>query len=390
MYEELENGTTSIQHRGGVIEFMTERNHKNLKTEVEFAEWMIGLLLSDDRPSEDMLDEIRIYLADDKDSELKREVLDKLFLRVFRSRRSDERVTGTYMAEEMWPLIANEFGLNPDLSHYRTDIRAVAKPLRRSTWRRIGMRVAAVLIPMLVVTGAVWLWNQRAGNPTEPSVIANVEVSVPRAGQKRIVLPDGSQVWVNSHSTIAYNDDFSKERTVTLDGEAFFSVVRDTLSPFRVKTAKMVIEVLGTEFNVNAHTGEATSEVALVKGSVNVKTPRNEAIKLTPNQRLTHDAESSKAVVDEIDAKSVSMWRITDLRMVDMPLSEALDRIASYYGRNLSMVGTLPDGDLVDFSPVGELPVEQVLDVVHNITGNFNYRLTQDDIIITPVTLKKE
>jgi ferric-dicitrate binding protein FerR (iron transport regulator) len=379
---------------------MTERNHTDLdlKAKVELAEWMIGLLLSDEQPVDvhsvdEIMNEVRSYLADDRDSELKQEVLDKLFLAAFQLRRPDDVSTESALVEEMWPQIAGTLGIDPNPDHRfstkKTDVSI--RPLRRPMWSRVGVRVAAAVIPILMIAGGVWMWNQRVEFPTYQSALANVNVSVPEEGQKRIVLPDGSQVWINSSTTIAYNDDFSKERTVTLDGEAFFSVVHDSLSPFRVKTADMVIEVLGTKFNVHSRSDESIEQVILTEGSVEVNMPHNEEMQLTPGERLTYDTESSKASVDQIDVETIASWRVTNLRMVETPLPEALERIAIYYGRTLSVTGEFSTGDMVDLSHLGRFSVQQVLDVVRDITNNsFDYQITQDSIKITPVSRLKE
>ncbi len=371
--------------------YNTDSNFET-KTKAEFMEWMVGLLLSDDHSPEDTLDEIRHYLADDKDAELKREVLGKVFLKAFESRHSAIPAAKSANVKEMWPRIAEALGMDPDPDRYRAARKpdGVVKPLRRSVWRRASMKVAAVVIPAMVVAGAAWLWIERDRTPAEAPLLANVHVSVPEGGQKRIVLPDGSQVWVNSSTTLSYNDDFSKKRIVTLDGEAFFSVVRDTLAPFHVKATDMVIEVLGTEFNVKNRASDSILEVVLATGSVKVETPRNKAIELTPGKRLTFHTVSSQATIDDIAAEMVSAWRIMDLHMVEKPLMEALERIASYHGRDLSITGTLPDGDLVNFVHDGELSIEQVLDVVRTITGNFNYHITEHEIVIRPLSMQKE
>ncbi len=369
---------------------MTGRNNTNnnsdMEAKTELAQWMIRLLLSDDRPQEDALDQIRLYLADDKDRDLKRDVLDELFLEAFESRPGGAHIARAARAEQMWPRIAYALGMDPDLRRYRTILNpeAAAKPLRRPLWRRAALRVAAVMLPVMIVVTAVLMWLESYADPSLQPVVANVAVSVPEGGQKRIVLPDGSQVWVNSSTTLCYNDDFSKERSVALDGEAFFSVVRDTLTPFRVRTADMAIQVLGTEFNVNTLRGAPTAEVVLVSGSVKVETPAGKAIELTPGDRLTFDAESSSAVIDRIADTTVARWRVTDLRMEQMPLVEALERIAAYYGLDLSIVGALPAGDLVNFTPMDQLPVDQLLDVVQAISASFDYQLTEHSIIILP------
>jgi ferric-dicitrate binding protein FerR (iron transport regulator) len=380
-----------------VNRFMTERNHRDLdlSAKMELTEWMIGLLLSDGDSVDEILDEVRSYLADDRDSELKEDILNKLFLEAFQSGRSETSLTTPLTLEQMWLRIATAIELNPDLHQYRgidapQEPHSVLKPLRRPTWHRVAMRVAAVLIPVSVVAGALWMWRERSVDAPQP-LLANVE-SVSEDSQKRIVLPDGSQVWVNSATTISYNDDFSEERLVTLDGEAFFSVVHDSLSPFRIKTAGMVIEVLGTEFNVHSRSSDPFEQVILTEGIVKVNMPNNEEMNLDdPGERLTYNTKSEEASIDQIDIESVASWRVTSLRMVDTSLSDALKRIAIYYGRTLSVTSELSSTDQVELSHLGKFSVQQVLDVVRDITNNsFDYHITQDTIKITPVVLPKE
>jgi ferric-dicitrate binding protein FerR (iron transport regulator) len=251
-------------------------------------------------------------------------------------------------------------------------------------------RVAAVMIPVLIIAGSTWLLNEEEWKTKEEPILANVEVSVPDDSQKRIVLPDGSQVWVNSSTTIAYNDDFSKERTVMLDGEAFFPVVHDSFLPFRVKTTDMIVSALSTEFNVDSPSDESTVHVLLVKGSVKVETSSKKEVQLVSGEHLTYDTELSEVSVDQIDVDVVAPWRVTNLDMVDMPLSEALERIAIYYGRTLSVTDELSMGVMVDLSYLDRFTVQQVLYVVRDITNNsFDYQLTQDTIKIAPVSQLK-
>jgi ferric-dicitrate binding protein FerR (iron transport regulator) len=369
---------------------MIEKGHTDLdlKAKEELTEWMIGLLLSDEHPGDEILDEVRSYLADNRDSVLKEEILDKLFLVAFQSERSETSLATSVMTGDMWSQIAPTLGLNPDLNHYRVnqETRTLLKALRRPTWhRRVAMRVAAVLIPVFVVVGGAWLWSELSMNKDHAPILTNVEVSVDEDSQKRIVLPDGSQVWVNSSTTIAYNDDFSKERTVTLDGEAFFSVVHDSLSPFRVKTADLTIEVLGTEFNVHSRSNESIEQVILTEGSVEVNMPHNKEMHLVPGERMTYDMESSEISIDQIDVETIASWRVVNLRMVNMPLDEALERIAIYYGRTLKVEGTLPADVFVDLAHVARFDVEQVLESLRDITNNcFNYRLAPDIMTVYP------
>lgn len=325
--------------------------------------------LEDENVSTELKDTVRGWFASlDEDRQF--DIIKKMFAKLKPNENPDE------YEYKQYDRVRRLLGL--------ADINETRKPVlkRRLDWRGYAMRVAAVMIPVLVVVGAAWLWM---GSDTGRPVIANVEVSVPEGGQKRIVLPDGSQVWVNSASTVSYNDDFSKERYIALEGEAFFSVMRDSLSPFRVKAGEMVVEVLGTEFSVKSRLDEPTAEVVLESGSVKVETPKGKPIQLSPNERLTFEVATSKTVVDRIAAETVSNWRVTDLLFVDSSLEEALRKIAAYHGHDLMISGTLPDGDLINFDHGGERSLEEILDLIQSLTGNFDYQISEHEIKITPI-----
>lgn len=96
-------------------------------------------------------------------------------------------------------------------------------------------------------------------------------LTTPKGGQYQLVLPDGSKVWLNAASSITYPTAFSeKDRTVSITGEAYFEVANNKSKTFRVKTPKEEITVLGTRFNVNAYSDEATSKTSLLEGSIKI------------------------------------------------------------------------------------------------------------------------
>ncbi|WP_316817270.1 FecR family protein [Pedobacter nyackensis] len=97
-------------------------------------------------------------------------------------------------------------------------------------------------------------------------------VSTPKGGQYKVVLPDGSKVWLNAASSISFPSVFSglSHRKVQLNGEAYFEVKKDKSHPFVVQAGQQKIEVLGTHFNVNAYTDEHRIKTTLLEGSVRV------------------------------------------------------------------------------------------------------------------------
>ena len=96
-------------------------------------------------------------------------------------------------------------------------------------------------------------------------------LSVPRSTEYQVQLSDGTRVWLNSESELRYPVDFvSTERKVFLRGEAYFQVAKDTNKPFRVVVNDMMVEALGTGFNINAYQDDNCLRTTLVEGKVRV------------------------------------------------------------------------------------------------------------------------
>ena len=96
-------------------------------------------------------------------------------------------------------------------------------------------------------------------------------IRIPAGQRAQMDLPDGSIVWLNSQTTLTYDENFGKkDRKVTLDGEAYFDVAKDKKRPFIVETGKCNMEVLGTKFNVEGYSDKDDFEVTLMEGSVRV------------------------------------------------------------------------------------------------------------------------
>lgn len=275
-----------------------------------------------------------------------------------------------------------EPNLEPDSYEYE-QLRKTCRALgfgrrRRVPFRHVAMRVAAVMISVCALGGIAWMLNDML---PRRAVLADVWVSAEEGTTKRVVLPDGSRVWLNGPTRLGYNEGFERGRSVTLDGEAYFAVERDTLSPFRVQSGEMTVEVLGTEFSVRGRAGEPKAEVVLASGSVKVAPTGKKFVELEPNERLTYDAALNEAVIETVDAGAATPWRIEDLKMTDMPIREALHRIAAHYGMEAVVHGS--SGDLVNLDPGDELSLRQVLDVVSAISGGFSYEIIGDEIVVT-------
>lgn len=149
-----------------------------------------------------------------------------------------------------------------------------------------------ILIPAIVLAFVIATWVV-IKNPEEGIVAKKKNetglVVTNNGSRTKLILPDGSSVWLNAGSKLNYNKNFDAAlREVYLTGEAFFDVVKDPKRPFVIHTSKMDVKVLGTQFNVKAYEQDKTFETSLLHGSVEVflKKDRGTKYLLKPNQKL--------------------------------------------------------------------------------------------------------
>ena len=133
---------------------------------------------------------------------------------------------------------------------------------------------------------------------------------IPRGRQFRLVLPDGSRVWLNAASSIRYPTAFTgKERSVDITGEAYFEVARDPGRPFRVRAGETRVDVLGTHFNIMAYEEENAIRTTLLEGAVKV-TRDGASHLLHPGQEacMSKDTRSIQVVNDASITEAVA-WK---------------------------------------------------------------------------------
>jgi transmembrane sensor len=155
------------------------------------------------------------------------------------------------------------------------------------------LRVAASIAGVLVLGwGSYRLFQPSASQaPLAPiKAVAGNEVTARPGARTKLVLPDGTQVWLNSGSKLNYHGDFNiHDREVTLEGEAFFEVAKDPEHPFIVHADVINIKVLGTAFTVRSYPQDETTETTLLRGAIEVTRQDNPStlrITLKPNEKL--------------------------------------------------------------------------------------------------------
>ena len=168
------------------------------------------------------------------------------------------------------------------------------EPAKKS-WKKWGYLLGGIAVSAGIVAIMLFVISNVSQKKTTEQLAKN-EISTRKGSKTNLVLPDGTQVWLNASSKLDYTKDYGyKIREVTLSGEAYFDVVKNAEKPFIIHTSKMDIKVLGTAFNVKCYPGEKTTETSLVRGSIEVTMKdRQEKIMLKPNEKLIINNEEIK------------------------------------------------------------------------------------------------
>lgn len=151
-------------------------------------------------------------------------------------------------------------------------------------------------------------------------------------------LPDGTVVSLNAGSTLRYPVPYDRqERKVALEGEAYFQVTHRPEQPFIVGVLndQIAVKVLGTEFNVEAYTGERMASTTLVKGKVQLlwKNRRGQACEqlLSPAEKAVYRVGDETCLVRKVDPTSETAWRTGKIVFNDTPLPEVLRKLTHFY-----------------------------------------------------------
>ncbi|TMI71413.1 MAG: DUF4974 domain-containing protein [Bacteroidetes bacterium] len=191
--------------------------------------------------------------------------------------------------------------------------------------RRAWMAIAA----MAVVAATGWLLlnnGSRPNNNTSKNDVARESeaIEAKKGSRTSSRLPDGTTVWLNAGSKLYYDDNFSGTvRSVRLEGEAFFDVVKQPKHPFIVHTAGIDIKVLGTAFNVKSYPEDKTVETTLYRGSVKVfreEESEEKAIQLRPNEKLILQKNAAKRQ-DELSSKDIKPLPIREAKTASFTIA---------------------------------------------------------------------
>jgi len=199
----------------------------------------------------------------------------------------------------------------------------------------------------------------------EASSPTMVFLSALRGTQKKATLPDGTTVWLNAASSLAYPADISEgNRTVELFGEAFFDVPHQASHPFKVRARDMLIEVLGTRFDVRNYPDEIQSRVSVSAGAIRV-CYHDQLATLHPGDAVAVEPAALTGKVftfrSDEDTTAVTGWTKGLLSYKDRDLPSLVRELSRVYNVDIQLNGPVSDHRFDGTLSVQE-PLEEVIE----------------------------
>ena len=239
-----------------------------------------------------------------------------------------------------------------------------------------AIRTAAILfIPLLLAS--LWVFFR---DDTYNQGDSYITLETPMGSKLRTTLPDGTEVWQNSGTTLQYPVRFTKHhREVRLSGEAYFHVSSDKKNPFFVKTDDGTIKVTGTRFNVSAFPDDHFSSVVLEEGQV-FYLPANQEkpVILYPNERIIYLKDQHKLIRGKTDVEKYTSWKEGKLIFRNDPLSDIIRRLKRWY--NADIVLSDPSEKLGGLTFTMTIENETLPQVIDYITQAANLNLKRKDL----------
>lgn len=266
------------------------------------------------------------------------------------------------------------------------------------------LKYAAVLLIFLLAAGLIYRYY---GSSKAASYAVFMETK--NGERKEITLPDGTHIWLNGGSKLAYKHSFGKEdRDIRLEGEAFFDVAHNKSLPMYVEAKNMVIKVVGTSFNVRSYPDEANTETCLVDGIIELYVNKNlkhgEPIHVVPGEKIKiqaqeAEAETAKEEVAVVQPEKLKIqksqflkkdpsiqpseiaWKDNTLAFDAEPLAVIISKLEKWYNipivlKNKALAENLVSGSFKDTD------IETVLFWIKESGLNLNYTINNNQITI--------
>lgn len=297
-------------------------------------------------------------------------------------------------------------------SKFDNIISSEKNTLSTSQRKWLKFPIYKISIAAAAIVGAIFLLIvPRLQNTSVDAPALAQTINTKNAERKKIILPDSTEVWLNSGSTISYLPSFGKtDRDIELDGEAFFDVMPNKNLPMIIAAKGIKVKVVGTSFNIKSYHDENSYEASLVEGKIELylsdqDKSKEQVYHLVPGEKIkildnTASYASNKQSVPEQaefreyeilkssfrkenqnETPSEIAWREDKLAFDSEALSTALLKMEKWYDAKIELQNTTL-AQLAISGTFTEESVEELLKVLQMGGAQFRYKKINEKIII--------
>jgi ferric-dicitrate binding protein FerR (iron transport regulator) len=275
------------------------------------------------------------------------------------NKKTFERWEKEWMMSDKTDLnIAREFAILLNRIQTREALADRTAVRRRPIWRKIASVAAVALLVISSVVGIYQITDFHG--PTELFTI-----EAPSGEKSKLMLPDGTVIWLNAGSQISYTNQFNTaNRKVKLTGEAYFEVTKQSGKPFTVSTCDYDIVVKGTKFNVSSYEDEPYITTTLMEGAVTLVCQDKE-YSMKPGELMKYDVASKTFRREQVNAQQYLSWTEDRIEYEAIALGELLNRLSRHYKVSIH---TAPDVNVDATFKISLNNQETIEELVHVIS----------------------
>ncbi|WP_421918822.1 FecR family protein [Marinifilum sp.] len=218
-------------------------------------------------------------------------------------------------------------------------------------------------------------------NANNEKILYN-QVKVPVGGEYQLALADGTKVWLNSDSEIKYPVQFNQAiRKVWIAGEVYFEVAHKKQMPFIVDAKGVEVQVLGTEFNIEAYHDQNTVTTSLVEGSVSLR-KGNESVTIQPNQQAIIADNERQFAIRNVDAIAYALWKDGIFYFKEASLATIMEKLERWYNVKVFFMNQSVANKRFSVEVKRYEDINKILDILSR-TEKVNFKIKSNIITVT-------
>lgn len=279
-------------------------------------------------------------------------------------------------------------------------VREITEKKKNRYWNRVlqGKTIlyaAAILVIFLGITNLFLLNRLNMSSKARERVLLSqisqeniITVYTNKGVKSSVVLPDSSQVWMNSDSKISYPANFTgSTREVMVSGEVYFEVKKDSSKPMIVSTNKnFQIEVLGTKFNLKAYDNEEEAVAMLYSGEIRIKryikgNSKPKVVLVEPMEKVIIASDNISTPTKPKDTNIYNSWKNGTLVFDNTPMNEVIKKIERWHGSKF----VIRDSSILNHKITAKFDSESAIQIMEMIryTSPVDYSIIDNAIVIS-------